>query len=247
MSAKGEEGQTMDSNLADRFIDKTVLTFDVYGTLIDWEAGLFSALSPILLAYGCSLSADAALELYVRHEADLEAGPYLTYREVLAETLRRIGADLCFEPNPAELEAFSHTVGDWPAFADSAATLQRLKQRFRLAVITNCDDELFAVSNRKLGVDFDYVITAQQARSYKPSLNNFHVAFGRIGVPRHEILHVAQSLFYDLVPASILGLESIWINRRDRRPGLGATSDARATPDAQFPDMASFATAIGCK
>jgi 2-haloacid dehalogenase len=121
--------------------------------------------------------------------------------------------------------------------------LARLEGRFRLGVITNCDDDLFAASNERLGVKFDWIVTAQQAGSYKPDEHNFQVAFERIGLPRERILHVAQSLFHDHVPAQRLGLTSVWINRRHDRPGSGATPDAEAMPQATFPDMASFSAA----
>ncbi|MNT49102.1 flavin mononucleotide phosphatase [compost metagenome] len=111
-------------------------------------------------------------------------------------------------------------------------------------MITNGDDESFALSKKRLDVEFDYAITAQQARSYKPSLNNFHVALGRIQVPRSQILHVAQSLFHDHVPAQALGLQTVWIDRRKGKPGFGAVPKANAVPDAEFDDMQSFANAI---
>jgi 2-haloacid dehalogenase len=225
------------------FDGRTVLTFDVYGTLIDWETGIDDALQPVLKAHGVDFTQDQGLEIYAKYEAELEAGPYLTYREVLAESLRRIGQELGFTPSDAEVETFSQSVGDWPAFPDSPAALQSLKKQFKLAVITNCDDELFAMSAKRLGVEFDYIITAQQARSYKPSLNNFHLAFGRIEEPREQILHVAQSMFHDHVPAKSLGLTSVWINRRHDKPGFGATPAASAAADAEFPDMQSFAAA----
>jgi len=140
-----------------------------------------------------------------------------------------------------EAAAFGGSVGEWPAFADSPAALTRLARRFRLAVITNCDDDLFADSNRRLGVTFDWVITAQQVGAYKPSRRNFEVAFERIGVPRERILHVAQSLFHDHVPAKELGMTTAWIDRRHDRPGSGATPPASAVPDVVSPDMATFA------
>jgi 2-haloacid dehalogenase len=217
------------------------LTFDCYGTLIDWEAGLRNALAPVLAAHGVEIGDDELLEAYAGHEAELEAGPYLTYREVLAAALRRLGADLGFEPTEAELEEFSSSVGDWPAFPDSAQSLARLKGRFRLGVITNCDDDLFALSNRRLEVGFDWVVTAQQARGYKPRRENFELAFERIDVPRERILHVAQSLFHDHVPAKELGMTTVWINRREGREGSGATPPANAAPDLVVPDMRSFA------
>jgi 2-haloacid dehalogenase len=145
------------------------------------------------------------------------------------------------EPGPADTAAFAASVGEWPAFPDSADALARLAKRFRLGVITNCDDDLFALSNRRLGVTFDWVVTAQQVRSYKPSLRNFEVALERMDVPRDRILHVAQSLFHDHVPAKQLGLSTAWIDRRAGRPGFGATPPASATPDLSAPDMATFA------
>jgi 2-haloacid dehalogenase len=171
----------------------------------------------------------------------VEAGDYLRYREVLARSAELVCRELGVEPDPAELAAFGGSVGDWPAFPDSADALARLHERFRLAVITNCDDDLFAASNARLGVAFDHVITAQQVGAYKPSLSNFEVAFERIGVPRERILHVAQSLFHDHVPAKRLGMTTAWIDRRHDRPGSGATPPAHAQPDLAVPSMAAFA------
>jgi 2-haloacid dehalogenase len=220
-----------------------VLTFDCYGTLIDWEAGIATALGAVTRAHGVDVPDEELLTTYAGHEAALEAGPYLRYREVLARACRGVCADLGIEPRDDEVEAFAGSVGEWPAFPDSSAALAALAGRFKLAVITNCDDDLFAASNRRLGVTFDHVITAQQAGSYKPSHRNFELAFEWIGRPRDRILHVAQSLFHDHVPAKELGLTSVWINRRAGREGSGATPPASAAPDATFPDMASFAEA----
>ena len=140
---------------------------------------------------------------------------------------------------------FGGSVADWPAFPDSASALARLQARYALVVITNCDDDLFAASNERLGVEFAHVITAQQAGSYKPSHHNFELAFERIGAPRERILHVAQSLFHDHVPAKALGLSTVWVNRRHDRPGSGATPPAEATPDLVVPDMATLADLAG--
>ncbi|MDA0136718.1 haloacid dehalogenase type II [Solirubrobacter deserti] len=217
------------------------LTFDCYGTLIDWETGILNALRPVLDHHGASREDETLLEFFAHHEAALEAGPYQRYREILAGALRGIGTDLSFEPTTEEQETFGGSVVDWPAFEDSAAALQRLKQRFRLGVITNCDDDLFAASNEKLQVEFDWVITAQQAEGYKPRIENFDYAFARIDTPRERILHVAQSLFHDHVPAKALGMTTVWIDRRAGRDGGGATPPAAAVPDMTFNDLASFA------
>jgi 2-haloacid dehalogenase len=219
------------------------LTFDVYGTLIDWETGLAEAFRPILRGHGIETDDETVLAQYAGHEARAEAGPYLRYRDVLAAGLRGVCVEFGFEPTASEVAAFSSSVADWPAFPDSAAALARLGERFRLGVITNCDDDLFAASAPRLGVTFDWVVTAEQARSYKPAERNFLLAFERLGLPRERILHVAQSLFHDHVPASKLGLASVWIDRRHDRPGSGATPPAEAQPAATFPDMASFAAA----
>ena len=218
-----------------------VLTFDCYGTLIDWEAGILAGLHAVLDPRGVTADDEDLLERYARHEAAIEAGPYLRYREVLARALAGVCAEVGVEPRAEELAAFGGLVGSWPAFPDSAAALSRLQQRFGLAVITNCDDDLFAASARRLGVDFDFVITAQQVGAYKPSHRNFEVAFERIDRPRDRILHVAQSLFHDHVPARELGLSSVWIDRRHDRPGSGATPAATAAPTLAVPDMATFA------
>jgi len=222
-----------------------VLTFDCYGTLIDWEAGILAGLRAVLGPRGVEEADDSLLETYAAIEAAAEAGPYRTYRDILAEGVRGVAAGAGVEPTLAEVAAFADSVGDWPAFADSAAALRRLQARYRLGVITNCDDDLFAGSATRLGIDFDWVVTAQQARGYKPAARNFEIAFERIGLPRERILHVAQSLYHDHVTAKRLGLSTVWIDRRHGRSGSGATLPADATPDATYLDMASFADAAG--
>jgi 2-haloacid dehalogenase len=218
-----------------------VLTFDCYGTLIDWESGLLAALGPILASHGVEAGDDELLEAYGRHEYRIESRPYRRYREVLAEALSGVGADFGFQPDAAELERFADSVGDWPPFPDSTDALRRLKERFALAVLTNCDDDLFAGSQRRLDIEFDWVITAEQAGSYKPSHRNFELAFSTIDAPRERILHVAQSLFHDHVPAKELGMTTVWIDRRRDKPGSGATPPAEETPDLALPDLRSLA------
>ena len=220
-----------------------VLTFDCYGTLIDWEAGLLAALRAALPALD-GIEDDALLEAYAGHEAAAERPPYRSYRDVLAAGVRGVAADNGVEVADGAVAAFSESVRDWPAFPDSAEALRRLRERFRLGVITNCDTDLFAASNERLGVTFDWVVTAEMARSYKPALVGFELAFATIPVPRERILHVAQSLFHDHVPARRLGLASVWIDRRHDRPGSGATPPADASPDATYPSMEALADAV---
>ncbi len=219
------------------------LTFDCYGTLIDWESGIAGGLRPLLARAGLDPSDDELLEVFAGFEAAAEAGPYRHYRDILARCMREVAARYGVEARTDELVSFADSVGDWPAFPDSASALTALHGRFRLGVITNCDDDLFARSAARLGTAFDWVVTAQSVGSYKPDPRNFEVAIERIGLPPGRILHVAQSLFHDHVPARRLGLTTVWIDRRHDRPGAGATPPAEAEPNATFPDMASFAAA----
>ncbi len=240
MTMRHDVGMTDDAFDFGRF---DALTFDCYGTLIDWEAGLSAALRAILDPRGVTPSHEQMLETYAGFEATGEQPPYRRYRDVLATAARATCATYEVEPSAEELAAFGGSVVDWPAFPDSHDALTRLQRRFRLGVLTNCDDDLFAASNARLDVRFDWVVTAQQAGGYKPAIHNFEVLFERVGLPRERILHVAQSLFHDHVPAKSLGLHTVWIDRRHGQDGAGATPPADATPDLTFPDMASFAAA----
>jgi 2-haloacid dehalogenase len=224
------------------FDDFDVLTFDCYGTLIDWESGLLAALRPPLAVHGVAAPDEQLLEAFARHEAELEAGPYRPYREVLGEVLTAMLRHRGAAPTADQVAAFGGSVADWPAFPDSAAALARLHARFRLGVITNCDDDLFAASEARLGTTFDWVVTAQQAKRYKPNPRGFELMFERVGIPPSRILHVAQSLFHDHVPAQRLGLSTVWVDRRSGREGFGATPPADATPHLTVPDMATLAS-----
>jgi 2-haloacid dehalogenase len=222
----------------DRF---DVLTFDCYGTLIDWEAGLLAALRAPLKAHGVEAPDHDVLEAFARHEAEVEAGQYRPYRDALGEVLEAMLGHFGEVATPDERAAFGGSVADWPAFPDSPAALARLHERFKLGVITNCDDDLFEASQEKLGLTFDWVVTAQQARRYKPNPRGFELMFERVGLPPARILHVAQSLYHDHVPAKRLGLSTVWVDRRGGEPGSGATPPADATPDLTVPDMATLA------
>ena len=218
-----------------------VLTFDCYGTLIDWEAGILEALRAPLAAHGIDGAEDALLDSFARHESAVEAGAYRPYREVLSEVLAALLAERGAEATPEERQAFGTSVKDWSAFSDSVPALARLHERFKLGVITNCDDDLFAASEEKLGLEFDWLVTAQQAKRYKPNPRGFELMFERVGLPPARILHVAQSLYHDHVPAKRLGLSTVWVDRRGGKPGSGATPPAEATPDLTVPNMATFA------
>jgi 2-haloacid dehalogenase len=223
------------------FSGKEVLTFDCYGTLIDWETGILEPLRGIFEEHGVEASDDHLLEAHARHETRWEAGPYLPYREILARTLRDICADHGITATEGDMRRYADAAATWPPFADSHDALVRLASRFRLGVITNCDDDIFEASRRRLAIDFEWVATAQAVGAYKPSLRNFEFGLAAIDRPREVIMHVAQSLFHDHVPARRLGLATAWIDRRQAQSGFGATPPANAQPDLVVPDMASFA------
>lgn len=219
----------------------TAITFDCYGTLINWEAGILPALRNILSAHRQTLSDSVLLELYGEFEAQAEAGTYQTYREVLESVVRQFGERCAFHPTSAELCSLHQSIPAWPPFPDTVTALHRLQQRYQLAIISNIDDDLFAETRKHLGLDFTAVITAQQARTYKPSLNNFRLALQKLKIEPSALLHVGQSIYHDVIPAHSLGVRTVWVNRQSARPGVGAVKKANGMPDLEVPDLATLA------
>jgi 2-haloacid dehalogenase len=213
--------------------------------LIDWEKGLLSSLTPILGYHSVRLSENEILEFYARAETKIEASDYRPYAEVLRAALLLFGNKFGFAPTDAELDTFSQSVKSWPPFADSFAALRALQNKYRLAIVSNIDDDLFEYSARLLGIHFDCVVTAQQVRAYKPSPRNFEGLLERIALPKGQLLHVAQSLYHDIAPAKELGLSTVWVNRRKGKHGSGATPPAEAKPDLEVPDLRSLASLAG--
>jgi 2-haloacid dehalogenase len=223
-----------------------ILTFDCYGTLIDWETGILSALHRILSAHQKDLDDATILKLYGDFEQLSEQGKFHPYREVLQTVVRQFGVAQGFTPTAAEARSLPDSLAHWKPWPDTVAALQQLKSRFRLAILSNVDDDLFAATRPQLEVDFDEVITAQQAQAYKPSLKLFELALNRVHAPAHRILHVGQSLYHDVVPAQSLGLATVWVNRPSARPGVGAVKSAQAHPDltvTSLTEQAELATA----
>ena len=217
-----------------------VLTFDCYGTLIDWESGILAALRPLMAVHGKSLADDKLLELYGELEAAAEAGEYQSYRKILEAVARGFGRRLGFEASEQEARSLPESLKNWQPFPDTVAALRELRSRYKLAIVSNTDDDLFAHTARLLEVPFDWVITAQQAGSYKPSHRNFRLALERIALPPDEVLHCAQSIYHDIVPARALGLTTVWVNRRGAKGG-GATKAAQGQPDLEVPDLKTLA------
>jgi 2-haloacid dehalogenase len=219
------------------------LTFDCYGTLIDWESGILTALHPILAAHGKQIDDAKLLKLYGDFELLSEQGEFHPYREVLQSVVRRFGAELGFVPNDSEIRSLPDSLASWEPWPDTVAALRRLKQRYRLAILSNVDDDLFAATRPQLEVAFDEIVTAQQARAYKPSLKLFELALNRVAAPAHRVLHVGQSIYHDVIPAQTLGLATVWVNRPSARPGVGAVKSADAKPDLTVTSLAELADA----
>jgi len=228
-----------------RLIDFKLLSFDCYGTLVDWETGIWAALQP-LLGPGPGIARDAALAAFAQietaHEAEM---PAMRYCDLLSEVHRRLAARWGIAAGDDMHRAFGHSIGAWPAFPDSAEALQYLKRHYRLVILSNVDRASFAESNARLGVAFDAVFTAEDIGSYKPDPRNFRHMLAALGGARGELLHVAQSLYHDHAPAKALGLATAWIDRRQDLPGWGATPPPAAAVawDFHFASLAALVAA----
>jgi 2-haloacid dehalogenase len=229
--------------------DYDALSFDCYGTLIDWEAGLSSILALWAREAGLDLTDEQLLVAYSANEESVEReNPTALYPAILAESFRRIGASLGAEVSDEWADKLGASVPSWPAFPDSPDALASLAEDYKLIIVSNVHRAGFAGSNARLGVTFDKIITAEDVGAYKPAPNHFEAldaTLAELDVPRARLLHVAQSLHHDHVPAKRYGLASVWINRRHDRPGWGATPepDEEYSYAMEFPSMAAFAAA----
>jgi len=232
-----------------KLTDFKALTFDCYGTLIDWESGMIEALKPLTDKVPRSMSRDQILEAHARHESSQQLQtPAKVYRDLLAVVYRRLAEEWGVVATWAECVAYGRSVENWPAFVDSAGALQYLKRHYKLVILSNVDNASFAASNSKLQVAFDAVYTAEDIGSYKPSGRNFDYMLAKletIGIQKQDILHTAESLFHDHTPANHHGLASCWIYRRYDQKGFGATMDPGKMPryDFRFNSMAELVKA----
>ncbi|MEQ1612953.1 MAG: haloacid dehalogenase type II [Hyphomicrobiaceae bacterium] len=232
-----------------RLSDFKALTFDCYGTLIDWESGMIAALVPLASKVTPGLTRNAILEAHARHESMQQRfTPAKSYRELLAVVYKRLADEWRVAVSWEECLTYGRSVGDWPAFPDSAVSLQYLKKHFKLVILSNVDNASFASSNKRLQVDFDAIYAAEDIGTYKPDLRNFDYMLenlASIGVKKAEVLHTAESMFHDHGPANRVGLKSAWIYRRHGDQGYGATMNPGAMPhyDFVFNSMAEMVAA----
>jgi 2-haloacid dehalogenase len=226
------------------------LSFDCYGTLIDWESGLLPILERWAAGSGITARGDELLAAFAEAETRLESErPSMIYPDILKQVLASMSERFGVQRDQAAEEELAQSIGDWPAFPDSAEALRSLKKRYQLAILSNVDRAGFSKSNQKLGVKFDLIVTAQDVGSYKPNVENFRTLLARLSdleITKDRVLHVAQSLYHDHVPAKKFALSTVWINRRLGKRGSGATlaPDASVVPDAEYPSMQAFATAV---
>lgn len=221
-----------------------LLTFDCYGTLIDWESGIQNALGSVLSSHGVTISSESLLSLYAELESVAQKGEYRPYRDILAIVMRQLTAHLEVSIGHDESHVLANSIKDWPPFPDTREALQKLHERVKLAVISNIDDDLFEESHKQLGVTLDYVVTAEQAKAYKPSISVFEHAFKTIPVSKERILHVAQSLYHDIAPCNEMGIRSVWVNRPGTKNGFGATPPASAEPNWVVESMAGLVSML---
>jgi 2-haloacid dehalogenase len=216
------------------------LSFDCYGTLINWESGILDYIRPLLQRKGCKVSDDEILNLYSQFEPRRQEPSYHTYRDVLSAVMNDFAREFHVEISDEEARGLADSIRDWPPFSDTVAALRRLQSRYKLAVLSNIDDDLFALTAPKLGVELDALVTAQQVQSYKPFLRNFETLLKRLGSDKSRLLHVAESLYHDVVPARSMGIATVWVNRRQGRPAA-ATKPVAAQPDIEVATVGELA------
>ena len=213
------------------------ITFDCYGTLIDWENGIRQAFEGAAARDGVPLDRDAVIPTYSKHERAVEHERYRSYREVLSEAAIRTARDLNWQIDRDGGSFLPESLGSWKPFPDTNPALQRLREcGYKLGILSNVDDDLLEETRRHFTVQFDLIVTAQKVKSYKPALNHFNAARERVGHARW--LHAAQSNFHDIVPANQLAIPNAWINRHANQPGAGGV------PTYEFTNLETFAAAM---
>ncbi len=213
-----------------------LLSFDCYGTLVDWKKSVLDILGPLFGESGISFSREELFKAFLKADRSMTGSPYMPYREVLGDTLLRMADELRVSIPPASRYILSERFAEWVPFPDTVTSLKDLKRRYRLGIISNVDDDLFSITNAVLDVEFDFIVTAQQLRSYKPAKENFIRAGERFGLEKEQILHVAQSIHHDILPSNRLGWNNVWVNRY----GEPGRTDPLEFPDLEVPDLQSL-------
>lgn len=234
-----QTAQSGDLGMID-FSQFEVISFNCYGTLIDWETGILACLQPMLKKHGVEIENEVLLEEFAKFELVTQKRHFQSYTDVLRHVVALFGRQYRFQPTDAELDTIWESIPLWEPFSDSIQALRALEPHYDLAIISNITDSLLSFSVQKLEVEFDWLITAEQAHAYKPALTTFQYALGRIGIPKRRVLHVAQSCFHDIAPTSRLGMKNVLVNRRRGREGSGATWPSPATANYEIPNLSTL-------
>jgi 2-haloacid dehalogenase len=217
-----------------------IISFDCYGTLIDWKKSLMDIMTPFIKRHKLEISRDQLFDMFFKADQKCTCEDYKPYQEVLVTIMDEMGKELHINLMQAERTCLVDRFGDWTAFPDTTGALQELQKSYRLAIISNVDDELFNMTKRCLGIRFDFIITAKQVGSYKPSKNNFIKALEKFGLPSEQVLHVAQSIYHDIIPTNELGWNNVWVNRYNEPE----RNDPAEFPDLEVPDLATLVRII---
>ncbi len=219
------------------------ISFDCYGTLVDWETGISDAVAGVFARHGVRKTRTEILAMFADAEPKVQgSGEFLGYRRVLSDVMQIMAWEASIRLSAAEAQLLPDSLPDWPVFPDAPGALKALQGHYKLAIISNVDDDLFRLSAQAMGMEFDAVVTSQQAGAYKPNLRSFELAEERMGMPRDAWLHVGESLYHDIGPANRLGIDSVWVNRPDRG---GGTRPTDAVPSLEVPDLAALVHLVG--
>lgn len=216
--------------------NKEVISFDCYGTLIDWKSGVLETLTPLFDQYLLDISQEEIFNLFSRFDREIISGEFIFYRNVLKEIMKSFSKELNLNLSEYDLTALQDSLQNWRPFEDSVRVLKILKNNYKIALVSNIDNDLLELSNLSLEVQFDYLVTSENCRSYKPSQTNFIQALKTFDVPADRVLHVAQSLYHDIIPTNELGMDNVWVNRyQDEVP-----ADPLEIPNKIIPDLSSL-------
>lgn len=215
------------------------ISFDCYGTLVDWETGICDAAARVFARHGVRRTRAEILAMFSDAEPKVQSsGEFLEYRTVLRDVMEIMAWEASIRLPRVEADSLPDSLPNWPVFPDAASALTMMQQRYKLAIISNVDDDLFEGTAKAIGIDFDAVVTSQQAGSYKPDLQNFHLAQERLSTEKERWLHVGESLFHDIGPANRMGIASVWVNRPDRGGGSRRTD---AVHTLEVPNLSQLA------
>lgn len=223
------------------FTKLEVLSFDCYGTLIDWETGIIKAIKPSLKNENILVHDDIILELYAKFEAEIEQDDYIPYKEVLRKVVKMFNQSYATN---IYINSLLNSFDSWEPFEDTVESLEKLKSRFKLVILSNVDNDLFNITSKKLGIQFYKVFTAEDIQAYKPSKKFFKYAIDNLGIDIKRIVHISQSLYHDVKPAKELGITTVWVNRRKDRKSFGATPFVKVDPDIEVSDLKSLVDLI---